>query len=143
VDEECTSGTCASGVCSGASDTGVDATDSSSDSTPPPPDAAAKPTASGDFVSCKNGSECKTGFCVDGVCCDSACTESCHSCALPWAPGTCTLEPYGTDRGNSCGASGSCVSTCDGKGGCTPAAFGTQCGIARCTGTSTGEGPAV
>ncbi|MGZ3451198.1 MAG: Kelch repeat-containing protein [Polyangiales bacterium] len=146
IDEECVSGKCTGGVCAGATDAGPSdaATDSGLSTTDAqPPDAAAKPIASGNFTKCTSGSQCQTGFCVDGICCDTACDAPCHSCALAGSPGICSLEPYGTDRKNACGVSGACVATCDGKGGCTAAASGTQCAFAKCTGPSTGVGPAV
>ncbi len=152
IDEECTSSKCIAGACDGG-EAGVDATvetsaETSTDSATDvaidtrPPDASTKPVV-GSFVGCSVTQPCASGVCVAGVCCDRDCSEPCHSCALPWAPGICTLEPYGTDRKNTCGASGSCVSTCDGKGGCVPAGTGTQCSIAKCTGPSTGVGPAL
>ncbi len=141
IDEECLSSKCTAGTCAASEPPDAASPDAGSPDAAPP-DASAKPVV-GDFQRCANGAECASGFCVDGVCCDTACDEACHSCALPWAPGTCTLEPYGTDRKNACGVSGACVATCDGKGGCTSAASGTQCAVAQCTGPSTGVGPAV
>src|SRR5262249_14239416 len=93
IDEECVSGKCASGVCTGATatDGGVDASDSGAEAATDsgasaidaePPDAAAKPIASGNFIKCTSGSQCQTGFCVDGICCNTACDSPCHSCAL-------------------------------------------------------------
>lgn len=147
IDEECVSGACTAGKCAGASDAGVDAspTDGAAIDTGPgiPPDSGAKPVVSGSFESCAKNEQCASGFCVDGVCCDSACNSPCQSCTLPWAPGHCTLEPYGTDRKNACGMSGACVATCDGKGGCTSAAAGTECAIAKCIDGAKGVGPAV
>jgi N-acetylneuraminic acid mutarotase len=147
IDEECVSGACVSGKCSGATDAGSDVssdTGAATDGEPgTPPDAGSKPVVSGSFDTCTSNQQCASGFCVDGVCCDSACNSPCQSCTLPWAPGHCTLEPYGTDKKNACGASGACVGTCDGKGGCTSAAAGTQCAVAKCTDAAKGVGPAV
>jgi hypothetical protein len=154
IDEECVSGACVAGKCAGATDAGTDASTSdtggASDTGPSidtgvsaPPDSGAKPVVSGSFDRCESARQCASGFCVDGVCCDSACNSPCQSCTLPWAPGHCTLEPYGTDRKNACGMSGACVATCDGKGGCTSAAAGTECAIAKCVDGAKGVGPAV
>ncbi len=165
-DEDCASGRCGapSKVCVSKADTGSDAgagdaapdtsmpetsspdtavpDTSVADSAPPPPDSGTKPSVSGEFQSCTTAAECASGFCVDGVCCDSACDGACQSCTLPWAPGKCSLEPYGTDKKNACGAAGACVGTCDGKGGCVAAGAGTQCAPATCTGPSTGTAAA-
>jgi hypothetical protein len=96
----------------------------------------------GEFQRCNKNSECATGFCVEGVCCDSACTDRCHSCVLLSNPGKCTLEPVGVDLKNECGPSNQCLGTCGGSGECIGSGNGTMCARNRCTGTSTGIGPA-
>ncbi|MGZ3420975.1 MAG: Kelch repeat-containing protein [Polyangiales bacterium] len=145
VGEECVSGICTGGTCSAAPDAGP--TDAISE-TEAPDDAAAsidatppdhgKPVISGDIQRCANGAQCPSGFCVDGVCCDSKCEGTCQTCVLPSSPGHCTIEPFGIDHANACGKAGTCVGTCDGKGGCTSATGGAQCRPSHCTGTSTG-----
>jgi len=91
---------------------------------------------------CSKGSDCPTGFCVEGVCCDSACNDRCHSCALLATAGRCTLEPVGVDLKQECGPAFTCLGTCDGAGQCIGAGTGTMCARNRCTGPSTGIGPA-
>ncbi len=91
--------------------------------------------------SCKAGPECASGFCVDGLCCDGACEGLCSSCALPNAPGRCTMVPAGVadpravagvsdparaclDQGiASCGNNG----RCDGQGACQRYEDGSVC----------------
>jgi hypothetical protein len=96
----------------------------------------------GAYQACKSGAECGSGFCVDGVCCDAACAGPCEACNLPSAPGKCTVEPFGVDLRHKCAGSGSCSDTCDGTGKCAGTGKGSQCAPSRCTGTSTGTGPA-
>jgi hypothetical protein len=95
------------------------------------------------FTHCTKGSDCSTGTCVEGVCCDTPCTDVCHSCALTGSIGKCTLEPLGVDLKHECGPGRSCLGTCGGDGTCVGATTGTQCETSRCTGASTGVGPAV
>jgi hypothetical protein len=56
--------------------------------------------------SCRSGSDCAGGFCVDGVCCNSACDSPCQSCRS----GRCTLVVSATDR--------ECAGRCDSRGVC-------------------------
>jgi hypothetical protein len=100
------------------------------------------PNVDGTFQRCTKGSDCSTGFCVDGVCCDTACNDRCHSCALLSNPGKCTVEPIGVDLRSDCGPANTCLGTCDGAGQCIGAGAGTMCARNRCTGPSTGVGPA-
>jgi hypothetical protein len=96
---------------------------------------------------CAMALECASGNCADKVCCNTPCTESCHSCALASAPGTCTPVPSGTDPRDNCApeASTTCGRTglCDGKGGCLLHPTGTACGAGQsCTGTTQTAGGA-
>ncbi len=91
---------------------------------------------------CGKDSECETGHCVEGVCCNTACEQKCHSCALLGSPGICTVEPVGVDLRQNCGPARTCLGTCDGAGECIGAGKGTMCARNRCTGPSTGVGPA-
>jgi hypothetical protein len=86
---------------------------------------------------CSAGTECNSTHCVDGICCDMACAGGCRSCALPSAPGKCTLvaagnvDPRGvcTDMtAASCSANG----RCDGAGGCQKYKMGTICAPESC-----------
>jgi MYXO-CTERM domain-containing protein len=150
IAEECLSGICASAVCRAPVATDVReetaAPRDAATETAPPRDASPivpeKPIAAGEVVRCTDPSQCASSFCVEGVCCDRACDAPCETCSSPSAPGRCTLEPYGTDRKNACGAQGSCIGTCDGKGKCVAAGAGSQCAPTRCVGSSTGEGSA-
>jgi hypothetical protein len=90
---------------------------------------------------CKQGSECRSDFCVDGVCCESACTDSCTTCASPTAPGRCVSiaaglpDPRGicVDHGpGSCGENG----RCNGNRGCATYPNGTVCGAGGCDATT-------
>ncbi|MBI2393821.1 MAG: hypothetical protein HYV09_29890 [Deltaproteobacteria bacterium] len=138
------------GVCTsvpGCSDAGADA---STDGAPPTdavaeapaPNWGATPTVAAGFQRCTKGSECASGNCVEGVCCDSPCTDRCHSCALLTSPGKCTPEPIGVDLKNECGAALSCVGTCGPDSQCIGAGQGTMCARNRCTGATSGVGPA-
>ena len=108
----------------------------------PAPKLADKPEIVPEFKRCSRGSECPSGFCVEGVCCDSACGDRCHSCALLSNPGKCTLEPIGVDLKSECGPALACLGTCGDKGECVGSGTGTMCARNRCTGPSTGAGPA-
>lgn len=101
-----------------------------------------KPQLPPGVKTCAKDSECATGHCVEGVCCDTACEEKCHSCALLGSPGKCTLEPVGVDLRQHCGPARTCLGTCDGAGQCIGAGKGSMCARNRCTGPSTGVGPA-
>ena len=101
-----------------------------------------KPTVTASAQRCTKSSQCSTGFCVQGVCCDTACKDKCHSCVLPSSPGKCTVEPIGVDLKNECGPALSCLGTCDGRGACIGGLAGSMCAPNRCTGQSTGVGPA-
>jgi hypothetical protein len=95
---------------------------------------------------CKANNECASYFCVDGVCCNSACTGLCSSCALPNAPGRCTVVPAGvpdpragagiTDPARACidQGVGSCGNNgrCDGKGACQRYEEGSICRDETC-----------
>jgi hypothetical protein len=94
------------------------------------------------FQRCHEDGECGSSHCVEGVCCDTACKEACHSCALLSSPGICSLEPIGVDLKNDCGPGLSCLGTCGAAGECIGSGTGTQCARNRCTGPSTGLGPA-
>ncbi|MBI2388501.1 MAG: hypothetical protein HYV09_02690 [Deltaproteobacteria bacterium] len=117
--------------------TGYDAT---ADAPAPPIEATPKLPAT--VLTCTKGTDCTTGFCVEGVCCDSPCTDRCHSCALLSNPGKCTVEPIGVDLKQECGPAYTCLGTCNGSGECIGAGAGTLCARNRCTGPSTGVGPA-
>jgi hypothetical protein len=134
--EDCLSGVCdpATGLC-GALSSEVDAGAAANE-------AGAASVVNGAFMRCTKGSECPSGHCVDGVCCDTACEETCHSCALPSAPGKCMPEPAGVDLRAECGIAGGCTGTCNGAGTCVDSTAGSQCRAARCTSATTGVGPA-
>ncbi len=100
------------------------------------------PTLPASIQRCTRDEECSTGHCSDGVCCDTACADRCHSCAQLDSPGVCKPLPAGVDLRGECGPIGTCVATCDGAGKCVGAGKGTQCAQQRCTGKSTGLGPA-
>jgi MYXO-CTERM domain-containing protein len=76
------------------------------------------------------------------VCCNSACGQRCFSCALLNTPGQCTQEPTGVDLKSECGPALSCLGTCGPDAQCIGAGTGTMCARNRCTGPSTGAGPA-
>jgi MYXO-CTERM domain-containing protein len=108
----------------------------------PAPKLPAKPELTVEFKRCSNGSECPSGFCVEGVCCNSACNQRCFSCALLNTPGTCTQEPIGVDLKSECGPALTCLGTCGEGAECIGAGTGTMCARNRCTGPTTGAGPA-
>ncbi len=113
--------------------------------TPVGPDASTPSAVKIGAVLCKADGDCAHApgaHCVAGVCCDSPCNGKCMSCALPGSPGVCSPVPAGTDPYQQCGALDSCDSTCDGRGGCITAFLGAECAPNKCTGTSTGVGPA-
>ncbi len=125
------------------SDTGTSSTDAGLGvAETPAPTLPAVPSVAGDYQRCNKPSDCASGFCVDGVCCDSACQDKCHSCALLDTPGRCTLEPIGVDLRQDCGPANQCLGTCGGNGQCIGSGAGTMCARNRCTGASTGLGPA-
>ena len=105
--------------------------------------APSKPTVAAGAKTCQKDAECSSGFCVGGVCCDARCDEPCHSCALPGAIGTCTLEPAGVDLGHDCSPVPSCLSTCGPDGSCVGATAGTQCEASRCVDETRGLGAAT
>jgi hypothetical protein len=92
--------------------------------------------AGASFQRCASNSECPSSFCVEGVCCNTECKDLCHSCALPSAPGICTLSPAGVDFRGQCGVPGTCTATCDGKGACVGATVNTVCDRNRCSDTT-------
>jgi len=108
----------------------------------PAPDWGATPTVPAGFQRCRKNGECASGHCVEGVCCDTACADRCHSCALLTSPGKCTPEPTGVDLRSECGAALACVGTCGPGAQCIGAGKGTMCARNRCTGPSSGVGPA-
>jgi hypothetical protein len=136
-----------------ASDAGSEggpvASDAASDgttTTPSVPDAGNVAPSPSAIDGCKSDGDChypSRTHCVHGVCCDTACTGKCMSCTLSSSPGVCSPVPAGTDPAFDCGASGSCLGTCDGRGACTSVFAGAQCEPARCVTTSTGLGPAA
>jgi hypothetical protein len=109
-----------------------------------PPSPTPSPVKSGVDL-CKVDADCRVAtapHCVDGVCCDQPCTGTCMSCALPATPGVCSPVPAGTDPLQQCGPVNSCVATCDGRGGCVTVFAGSECAPSRCTGPTSGLGPA-
>jgi Concanavalin A-like lectin/glucanases superfamily len=88
---------------------------------------------------CYAARECGSGHCVQGVCCGSACQQSCHSCSLAVARGTCTPVPRGQDPGSHCLAEpvATCgrAGGCDGTGGCLLYPATTTCAAASCSGS--------
>ena len=94
-------------------------------------------------TTCGDGSECKSGFCVDSVCCDGACDKDCESCAVTGSEGTCTPFDKGTDPDAEClgsaQAGDTCAGSCDGASACEFPGATTSCGNPVCTGSqSTG-----
>jgi hypothetical protein len=91
-------------------------------------------------AACTGPAQCASNFCADGICCATACTETCHSCNVASAVGTCTPVPAGQDPRNVCPAdpAASCArdGTCNGAGACRFYAAGSTCGASTCTGTS-------
>jgi hypothetical protein len=94
--------------------------------------------------SCRAGSECRTGFCVDGFCCDTACGGTCVFCGFPSSRGRCTNSPAGVpdpraacdDEGEeSCGTNGNC----NGNRGCQRYPSGTPCRAGSCDQASNRE----
>jgi hypothetical protein len=90
-------------------------------------------------ASCKQNTDCASGFCSEGVCCNVACAGPCVSCALPGKIGTCwpadvgAVDPRGVCVGqtpSTCGLTG----TCDGLGACASYPAGTECAAASCAG---------
>jgi len=76
--------------------------------------------------SCKDGSTCDSGYCVDGVCCDTPCDGLCMGCraavrADEGADGTCGPVVAGFDPTESCPNNPACSArpACDGMGRCT------------------------
>lgn len=104
------------------------------------PDGGVKPTDApapllGNGVSCKAGSECETGLCVEGVCCDGECDGQCESCALIGSLGTCRLVKGDPAPGKlACDGTGACKGKCDGNNGkaCAYPGGTTTCRAASC-----------
>jgi hypothetical protein len=162
ADADCASGHCANGVCCDKACNGLceacnlSTTPGTCTSLGPsclgePADAAPAPDAGTDgappivheaFTRCTKDVQCGTGHCVEGICCDTACTDRCHSCALQGTIGKCTVEPTGVDLKHECGPGRACLGTCS-AGACVGSAAGTQCDQQKCTGPSTGIGPAT
>jgi hypothetical protein len=88
---------------------------------------------------CYAGRECGSGYCVGGVCCGTACQQSCHTCALATARGTCTPVPRGQDPAGHCpvepAATCGRAGGCDGSGGCLLYPATTTCAVASCSGS--------
>jgi hypothetical protein len=83
---------------------------------------------------------CITGTtCADGYCCNRACVGTCEACDLAALPGTCSVLPANTPaRHGSCGGSGTCAGTCQGKADGTCTFPTSSCETASCaTPTST------
>ena len=116
--------TCAPYVCNA---TGTGCTDSCSNSSQCLPPNTCDPQGlcgkKGLGSPCNSGNECAApGHCVEGFCCNTACTESCKSCAVTGAQGTCTNVAAGQP---------------DPKSMCTPAAQATCGNDGTCSGTGT------
>jgi hypothetical protein len=85
---------------------------------------------------CTGGTGCDSGHCVDAFCCDSDCTDTCHSCGLAGAQGTCTAIAEGQDAQGDCAQEP--VATCGRTGKCGPGstcalyADGQACAAAAC-----------
>jgi len=138
----------------GATDASVSDAPVGTDGATTPPSDSGSPTthpsggdgglSSGTFKTCAADTECPGGLhCVEHVCCDTPCTDKCHSCRVPGAIGICSLEPAGIDIKNECGAPGTCVQTCDGRGGCVADRGGEQCAAPRCADASHLQGAAT
>jgi hypothetical protein len=89
---------------------------------------------------CTGDMGCDSQHCVDGFCCDSDCTETCHSCSLAGAEGTCSAIAEGQDAQGDCPMEA--VATCGRTGKCGPAstcalyADGQECAAAACSNSS-------
>lgn len=82
-------------------------------------------------ITCTQGGECATGFCVDGVCCESASCGTCQSCASATSPGQCA-GVSGTDA-DSC-AGGTCAAGVCTKPAGAACSGPSECGPNLCTG---------
>ena len=88
-------------------------------------------------LSCHDGGQCQSGFCVDGVCCNTPCTEQCMACDTSAALGTCSAVSAGKPHGGrpACGGGGtSCAGQCTAANAtaCTYPAAETVCRSASC-----------
>ncbi len=78
-----------------------------------------------DGMSCTDGGECASKFCVNSVCCKTACADPCQRCDQGNMSGTCQLLPAQSEPEKSCagykcnGKSSMCPTTCEGNGDCT------------------------
>jgi hypothetical protein len=92
-------------------------------------------------ASCSDPVECQSTFCAQGVCCDTACTDSCQSCALSGALGTCSNVPTGSsDPAEACPdqGAGTCGTTSKCQAGtCQKYAQGTACKDSTCPAQTT------
>lgn len=94
---DCVSGACVDGVCCEATTCGACETCAGTDpgkctkvtNAPDPDSCPASNKTSCDAAgvcrpglgsTCKDVSDCSSGFCVDGICCDTACDRACESC---------------------------------------------------------------
>jgi len=111
ADEDSCATACVEGECPGESFCG-------------PTGACELPRANGS--SCAGNAECASDQCVDGICCSEACTETCRSCRVPDAIGTCTDVPELTDPDVECPGG-----FCDGAGECTTTDGGMLLDAAR------------
>lgn len=114
--------------------------------------AGSTPELLADGVSCTQGSQCASSYCVDGVCCESVCDGLCAECAAAGTEGVCTPTEFDADCGDlqcpsdtecrsyqkadelNCAALGECLSGAS----CDPlnATAGTSCqaGAGSCDG---------
>jgi hypothetical protein len=151
----------------GGHDGGTDVTTAATDAGADHPDAPITDTPTGDAgvdlasdtgptllangASCRAGTDCQFGNCVDGVCCESACSGQCQACAEPTLLGKC-VTVTGAVRGisrSTCAGQGTCASTCNGSDSaqchypgsekqCAPASC--SAGVARAASTCNGAG---
>ena len=96
-----------------------------------PPPGVVDPIGLSEGFACKDGTECRSGFCADGVCCTSTCEGSCQACDQEGKLGRCLPVPDGQDPDDecaeepitSCGRDGAC----DGAGACRRYPAGMVC----------------
>jgi len=80
-------------------------------------------------VTCAQGTECLSNYCVDGYCCNNICNQLCKGCANALTGGTsgiCSNISNGTDPGNEC-PNGDCNGSGICSGGVGPSPNGASC----------------
>jgi hypothetical protein len=105
------------------------------------PDMMSSPSTTGAPLgqSCRDGTGCQSGNCIDGICCDSSCQGPCRSCLSAYTGGTdglCAPVASGRDPDSDCPAepAATCRNAggCDGAGACRLHPAGTPCAPSIC-----------